>query len=190
MTRIMWVLNFIILLVGAAHCYEYEHVDDTCNGIASFMSLKQEIYTQRFSAEPGKAFVFYTQYLSCRSPNQYLDPVAHCSRLQRRRCSFVHLKTYKKVHSSLNLLSVFIVALPLGLIIVYDIMTQRFSWNLKLFSDPPLKICNAGKTCCSTAIEERFYQETNQRMIRTTFYKDPYKKRTTEAKDKIGLPLA
>jgi hypothetical protein len=53
----MRVLSLFILLVGTAICFEYEHVDDSCNAIAYYMKRKGLQYSQKFSKEPGKCTV-------------------------------------------------------------------------------------------------------------------------------------
>jgi len=52
MVRDMRVLCLLTLLVGVTQCFEYEHVEDSCNGIAKYMSRKPETYDQKFSKDP------------------------------------------------------------------------------------------------------------------------------------------
>ena len=54
MVKDMKILCLLILVVGATHSFEYEHVEDSCNSIARYMSRKPDEYTLRFSKEPGK----------------------------------------------------------------------------------------------------------------------------------------
>ncbi|XP_063675046.1 glypican-1-like [Bolinopsis microptera] len=66
MVREMKVLCLLSLLVGVAQCFEdYEHVEDSCNAIARYMSRKSGTYDQMFSKEPEEPLEYCGSGTTC-----------------------------------------------------------------------------------------------------------------------------
>jgi hypothetical protein len=56
-----------------------------------------------------------------------------------------------------------------------------------LFAEEPLKICGTGTTCCTTDIEQKFYDDTYIQFTKINLMKDPYIRKLTRGRQNIGL---